>query len=155
MNGPTLFRGSFSYDNNILSFPKDWVVNIFSYYGTHPSAAQFEIPNTTVLNPPEEVKEETKLYKSSNDLIQNWIDDCITECDEFSTFNELFDDWEGYCDEVGIHPKQRPEKKEIKSTLMKLQDKTEYGLVIGKKNSDGAPNGTKMYPKFNFKTNEE
>ncbi len=105
--------------------------------------------------PPEEVKEETKLYKSSNDLIQNWMDDCIVECDEFTTFNELFDDWEGYCDEVGIHPKQRPEKKEIKSTLMKLQDKTEYGLVIGKKNSDGAPNGTKMYPKFNFKTNEE
>ena len=83
------------------------------------------------------------------------MDDCIVECDEFTTFNELFDDWEGYCDEVGIHPKQRPEKKEIKSTLMKLQDKTEYGLVIGKKNSDGAPNGTKMYPKFNFKTNEE
>ena len=43
----------------------------------------------------------------------------------------------------------------IKEALLKLQDKTEYGLVLGKAKKDGAPNGTKMYPKFNFKMIEE
>ena len=105
--------------------------------------------------PPEEVKEETKLYQSSNDLISNWVDECIIECSEFTEFNELYDDWESYCDEVGVNPKQRPVKKEIKEALLKLQDKTEYGLVLGKAKKDGAPNGTKMYPKFNFKMIEE
>ena len=38
---------------------------------------------------------------------------------------------------------------------MKLQDKTEYGLVLGKTKAEGAPNGTKLKPKFNFKTIED
>ena len=105
--------------------------------------------------PPEEVKEETKLYKTSNDLIANWIDDCIVECDEFTTFDELYDDWESYCDEVGIHQKQRQDKKEIKAALMNLQDKTEYGLVLGKTKAEGAPNGTNRAPRFNFRTIDE
>ena len=92
--------------------------------------------------PPEEVKDETKQYKTSNDIIANWVDDCIVECEEFSTFDELYDDWENYCDNEGIHPKQRPTLKEIKAELMKMQDKTDYGLVIGKRASDNAPNGT-------------
>jgi len=105
--------------------------------------------------PPEEVKDETKQYKTSNDIIANWVDDRIVECEEFSKFDELYDDWECYCDDEGIHQKQRPEKKEIKAELMKMQDKTNYGLVIGKKMSDGAPNGTKQKPKFNFKVIDE
>ena len=105
--------------------------------------------------PPEEVKDETKQYKTSNDIIANWVDDRIVECEEFSKFDELYDDWENYCDDEGIHQKQRPEKKEIKAELMKMQDKTNYGLVIGKKLSDGAPNGTKLKPKFNFKVIDE
>ena len=105
--------------------------------------------------PPEEVKDETKQYKTSNDIIANWVDDRIAECDEWSTFDELYDDWESYCDDEGIHQKQRPEKKEIKAELMKMQDKTNYGLVLGKKKTDGAPNGTKQKPKFNFKVIDE
>ena len=101
------------------------------------------------------MKEETKLYQSSNDLIANWIDDCIIECPEFTEFNELYDEWESYCDEVGVTSKQRPEMKEIKEALLKLQDKTDYGLVIGKTMAEGAPNGTNRKPKFNFKAIEE
>jgi len=101
--------------------------------------------------PPQEVKDETKQYKTSNDLIANWVDDRIIECEEFTTFDDLYDDWESYCEDEGIQPRQRPEKKEIKGELMKMQDKTDYGLVVGKKKSDGAPNGTKQKPKFNFK----
>ena len=87
--------------------------------------------------------------------IVEWINDCIVVCEEFSTFDELYDDWEGYCDDEGIHQKQRPEKKEIKAILMKMQDKTDYGLTLGKKKSDGTRNGTKMRPKFNFKVIDE
>ena len=102
--------------------------------------------------PPEEVKDETKQYKTSNDIIANWIDDRIVECDEVTSFNDLYDDWENYCDDEGVHQKQRPDKKDIKVELLKMQDKTHYGLVLGKKVSDDAPNGTKNKPKLNFKT---
>ena len=39
--------------------------------------------------------------------------------------------------------------------LGKLQEKTEYGLVLGKKAADKCANGTKKQPKFNFKPNED
>jgi len=87
--------------------------------------------------------------------IVEWINDRIVVCEEFSTIDELYDDWESYCDDEGIHPKQRPEKKEIKAILMQMQDKTDYGIQLGKKYSDGAPNGTKFRPKFNFKVIDE
>ena len=83
--------------------------------------------------------------------IVDWVDDRIVVCEEFSTFDELYDDWEGYCHDEGIHHKHRPEKKDIKTMLLKMQDKTDYGLVVGKKRSDNAQNGTKCNPKFNFK----
>jgi len=105
--------------------------------------------------PPNQVKEETKQYQASNDIFMNWFEDCLVETDEFCAFDELYEDWDSYCDEIGIPAKQKPEKKEIKSSLIKLQEKTEYGLVLGKKVSDGAPNGTSRFPKFNFKTIED
>ena len=74
---------------------------------------------------------------------------------DFNSFDELYSVWDDYCDEVGVPSKQRPEKKEIKSSLLKLQEKTEYGLVLGKKVSDAAPNGTKLKPRFNFKCIED
>ena len=83
--------------------------------------------------------------------IANWINDNIVECDEFYSFDELYDAWERWCDEESIHHKQRPEKREIKMVLLKLQDKTEYGLQLGKKRADKCPNGTKKRPIFNFK----
>jgi putative DNA primase/helicase len=101
--------------------------------------------------PPKEVKDKTKAYRTSNDIIANWIDDDVVECDEFCSFDELYDAWERWCDEEGYHSKQRPEKKEVKESLLKHQEKTEYGLVLGKNNSDKCPNGTKRKPKFNFK----
>ena len=101
--------------------------------------------------PPKEVKDKTKAYRTSNDIIANWIDNDIVECDEFFSFSDLYDAWERWCDEEGYMAKQRPEKKEVKESLLKHQEKTEYGLVLGKNNSDKCPNGTKRKPKFNFK----
>ena len=101
--------------------------------------------------PPKEVKDKTKSYRTSNDIIANWIDADLIECESFSTFDELYDAWDRWCDDEGYPPKQRPEKKEVKEALIKQQDKTEYGCVLGVKLSDGCPNGTKKKPKFNFK----
>jgi P4 family phage/plasmid primase-like protien len=105
--------------------------------------------------PPEEVREMTKSYRTSNDIIANWISDDIVECDDFNSFDELFDSWERWCDDEGYHSKQRPDKKEIKEALFKIQEKTDYGLVLGKIKTDGAPNGTKRQPRFNLRSIEE
>lgn len=100
---------------------------------------------------PTEVKEQTRAYRTSNDIIANWMDADIIEDPGFCNFEELYDAWERWCDEEGYHPKQRPEKKEVKEALIKNQEKTDYGCVFGMKISDGQPNGTKKKPKFNFK----
>ena len=104
--------------------------------------------------PPNEVKEMTKAYRTSNDIIANWINDDICECEDFCPFDELYDSWERWCDEEGYNNKQRPDKREVKTALLKHQEKTEYGLLIGKK-ADNLPNGTKNKPKFNFKPNDD
>lgn len=101
--------------------------------------------------PPKEVKDKTKSYRTSNDIIANWIDADLVECEGFNTFEELYDAWERWCDDEGYTSKQRPEKKEVKEALIKQQDKTEWGCVLGVKISDNCPNGTKKKPKFNFK----
>ena len=97
----------------------------------------------------------TKSYRTSNDIIANWVADDIKECDEFNSFDELYDSWERWCDDEGYHPKQRPDKKEIKEALFKVQERTDYGLVLGKSKSDDAPNGTKRQPRFNLRSVDE
>ena len=105
--------------------------------------------------PPPEVKNQTKAYRTANDIVANWVDDDLEECDDFASFEELFDAWERWCDDEGYREKQRPERKEIKDALIKLQEKTEYGCVLGTKKSDGCANGTKRFPKFNFRPIED
>ena len=107
--------------------------------------------NVEGTKPPAEVKEKTKAYRTSNDIIANWMNDDIVESDEFCSFDDLYDAWERWCDEEGYHSKQRPDKREVKATLLKFQEKTEYGLVLGKNKKDKCPNGTRNKPKFNFK----
>ena len=116
---------------------------------------KYEEYDKTGTLPPKEVKEETKCYQNSNDIISNWADDCLSECDDFTPFDLLYDSWEDYCDDEGISSKQRPDKKEVKAELLKLQEKTEYGLNIGKSVSENCPNGTKRKPLFNFKIQDE
>ena len=101
--------------------------------------------------PPPEVKEATAVYRSANDIIANWMEDSVEESNEVTPFDELFSAWERWCDDEGYTSKQRPEKKEVKEALIKQQDKTEWGCVLGVKISDNCPNGTKKKPKFNFK----
>ena len=95
-----------------------------------------------------------KTEKEKN-MILNWFDKNIIACEEFTTFDDLYDDWESYCDDEGIQAKQRTEKKRVKEILLEMQSKTCYGLILGKKRIDCAPNGTKQKPKFNFKIKED
>ena len=105
---------------------------------------------------PKEVKDKTKAYRASNDIISNWMDDDIMETEGFCSFDELFDAFERWCDDEGYPSKQRPQKKEVKEALLKYQEeKTEYGLVLGDLIKDGCPNGTKKKPKFNLKPKDE
>ena len=105
--------------------------------------------------PPEEVKEMTKSYRTANDVIANWMNDDIVESDKTMKFEDLFDAWERWCDDEGYPSKNRPDKKEIKEALLKRQEKTDYGLVVGKVLKDGAPNGTRRNPRFNLRSVEE
>lgn len=114
---------------------------------------KYPVYNLEGTNPPPEVRDATKAYKTKNDLIANWIDDNIIETDENTPFNELFANWENWLTDEGINPKGKtvPKRPDIKSALIKLQEKTDKGYVIGKSKAEGAPNGTKSKPTFNFK----
>ena len=58
-----------------------------------------------LFNPPI-IKNSTMQYRSSNDLIANWID-AVVENDGLYDFDELHSAWERWCDEEGIHPKTK------------------------------------------------
>ena len=113
---------------------------------------KYPVYNVEGTNPPPEVKDATSAYKTKNDLIANWIDDRIVKTDDLVQFSDLWDDWESWCEDEGIvKSKTTPKRPDIKAALIKLQEKHENGYVIGKSVSEGAPNGTKGKPKFNFK----
>ena len=84
-----------------------------------------------------------KEYDSNKETIkhQNYV---------AKTFTNIYSSFEIWCDNQGINSKKYP-KSDIKKELEKLQEKTEYGLVLGKKIADNCPNGSRRYPRFNFK----
>ena len=112
---------------------------------------KYPVYNIEGTNPPPEVKDATSAYKTKNDLIANWIDDRIVKTDGLVQFSDLWDDWESWCEDEGIVKSKTVLKDQILKPLIKLQEKHENGYVIGKSVSEGAPNGTKGKPKFNFK----
>ena len=103
-------------------------------------------------SPPEEVKNGTKQYKQDSDIITNWFNSDIEECDlidgvaptSMDTLYECFKEW---CNSEGIDKKDHPPKKKIKETLIKYQEKSKYSISFGK----NGRNGTKSSPKFTFK----
>ena len=103
-------------------------------------------------NPPEEVKDGTNQYKQDSDIITNWFNSDVEECDlvdgvaptSMDTLYECFKEW---STNEGIDKKDLPPKKKIKETLLKYQEKSKYGLSFGK----NGRNGSKGSPKFTFK----
>ena len=95
------------------------------------------------------------MHATGPGLFALWFKENIEETDELTPLDELNEDWNNYCDEIGISSKQRLEKKDFKSELCKQQEKTEYGLHIGPNAKKPAINGTNRKPLFNFKIIEK
>ena len=89
-------------------------------------------------------------YRCSNDAITMWIIDHCKPCDDVNPFSNLYSAFSDWYDDENTHPKNKPQKKEIKNALIKWQDKSKWGLVVGKEKADNQPNGTMRNPKFNL-----
>ena len=70
----------------------------------------------------------------------------ITLHDEMSFIEDLYEDFEEWCKENGC----KAQKNKIKIDLLKWQEKSKYGLSIGKTTKDSCCNGTKRKPLFNL-----
>jgi len=106
---------------------------------------------------PKQVNNKTKSYRNDNDIVGQWIDQSCEISDNIqqknglelapTSFGDLFFEFKQWCQEQGYKP---PDKKKTKDDLMKWQEKTSYGLSMGKNKKDGRPNGTVGYPNFNL-----
>ena len=73
-----------------------------------------------------QLKEENKqlkkitMHATGPGLFALWFKENIEETDELTPLDELNEDWDNYCDEIGISSKQRLEKKDFKSELSLL-----------------------------------
>ena len=90
-------------------------------------------------------------FNSVVKLLPNLIKDNGLE-EAPTDFADLFYEYRGWCQEQGHKP---PDKKKTKEDLFKWQEKTSYGLSVGRTKKDKRPNGTETYPRFNLKLMEE
>ena len=89
-----------------------------------------------------------------SDILHEWIDKDIIECDETYSLNTLHQTFMTWCENECSNPKNI-QKKDLKKAFEELQRKSRYGLHYGEKASDNAQNGTSRYPKFNFCSKED
>jgi len=106
---------------------------------------------------PKQVNNKTKAYRNDNDIVGQWIDQCCEVGDnlvdedgierapgDYENLYFLFTEW---CKKQGYKVQ---DKKKTKDDLYKWQEKTVYGLSIGKNMKEGKPNGSLRTPKFNL-----
>ena len=94
-------------------------------------------------------------HKLNENIIQKWIKEDLVECDEVKPFHTIiYDSFILWCENEGINYKKHS-KGYIKNELEKLQLESDYGLIYGENTRSGAINGTKNYPKFNFRSCED
>ena len=111
---------------------------------------------------PPQVNNKTKSYRNENDIVGQWIDQMCELCDNIpqsnglelapTCFGDLEYEFKQWCQEQGY---KVPDKKKTKDDLLKWQDKSKYGLSLGRYKKDGRPNGTMGYPSFNLKVIKE
>jgi P4 family phage/plasmid primase-like protien len=104
---------------------------------------------------PAQVNSKTKSYRDANDTIGRWISESCEEAPNKvvngvevapTSFGDLYEDFEEWCKESG----SKSQKSKMKEDLLKWQEKSQYGLSIGKSVKDGCSNGTRRNPKFNL-----
>lgn len=94
-----------------------------------------------------------KWFMNQCEFADNIIDvDGLTEFAP-SKLQDLFDQFKDWFEDLELDIKQ-PDKKMFKTSLLAIQEKTPYGLSIGKNKSDMKVNGYKSSPLFNFKVRD-
>jgi len=110
---------------------------------------------------PKQVNNKTKSYRNENDTVGQWIEQSCEVCDNIpynglelapTSFEDLFYKFKEWCQEQGYKP---ADKKKTKEDLLKWQEKSVYGLSLGRYKKDGRANGTTGYPSFNLKVVED
>ena len=104
---------------------------------------------------PSQVNSKTKSYRNANDNVGRWIAESCEEAPNVTdngiekaptSFEDLYEDFEEWCKENGC----KAQKNKVKEDLIKWQEKSKYGLSLGKTMKDGCCNGTKRKPLFNL-----
>ena len=111
---------------------------------------------------PPQVNNKTKSYRNENDIVGQWIEQACKIVDNNklangleqapTCFSDLYFEFKTWCQCLGY---EAPDKKKTKDDLLKWQDKSKFGLSLGRYRKDGRPNGTIGYPLFNIRVIEE
>ena len=111
---------------------------------------------------PKQVSNKTKAYRNDNDIVGQWIDQCCEVVNNIvdegglerapGEYENLYFQFKAWCQEQGY---KVPDKKKTKEDLFKWQEKTSYGLSVGKNMKQGMPNGSIRTPWFNLAVSDE
>ncbi len=94
-----------------------------------------------------------KWFMNQCEFADNIVDtDGITEYAP-SKLQDLFDQFKDWFEDLELDIKQ-PDKNTFKTSLLAIQEKTPYGLSMGKKRSEPKVNGYRSNPRFNFKVRD-
>jgi hypothetical protein len=69
-----------------------------------------------------------------------------------SSFEDLYYEYKSFCEDNGL---KSGVKKQVKKLMLESQEKSKYGLDLGKHIKDGKKNGTLFRPYFNFVYEED
>ena len=144
-------------DKSIKSKIQKWVIPFYAILLPH-----WREYDMNSINIPDEVKAKTNEYRNNNDLVGQWIDQNCTEEDNIvstdgvteqapTDFENLYDDFKEWCE--GEEIRNCPDKKSVRNSLKKWQEKSRYGLNYGKKKSEAGSNGYEKSMKFNLVIN--
>lgn len=113
---------------------------------------KYDVDGITV---PPQVNSKTKSYRNANDNVGRWISEACEEAPNEvvdgvekapTPFSDLCEDFEDWSKENGI----KSNKNKFKEDLMRWQEKSQYGLSLGRSVKDGCSNGSKRNPRFNL-----
>jgi len=91
-----------------------------------------------------------------NTYFQRWLNECCEESpfiyinDKYTAptaFEGLYENYVEWSQEINL---KILSKHDFKNDILKWQNKSPYGLSIGKSTKDDCCNGTKSNPKFNL-----
>lgn len=113
---------------------------------------KYDVDGITV---PPQVNSKTKSYRNENDNVGRWISEACEEVPNEvvdgvekapTPFTDLSEDYDEWCKENGI----KSNKNKFKEDLMRWQEKSQFGLSLGRTLKDGCSNGSKRNPRFNL-----